>query len=136
MSGIAIFISLSSWDLIGRAAVSGYRIGAADAFNHRHAQKIAPQLVAIGGDAAQLVMEFLALARVLLLDIALVLDGLALEVFLRDGPALAVVEIEQVLARAVLNDRCELCRQIERVVEAEVHAHPAKRIVDVRGIAR
>ena len=78
---------------------SGYRIGAADAFDHRDAQEIGAKLGAVGGDGAQLVVEFLALARVLLLDIALVLDGLALEILLRDGAALAVVEVEQVVAR-------------------------------------
>ena len=111
MSGIAIFIGCVLADRVAARcglAVSGYRIGAAKPFDHRDAQQIGAQLVAVGGDGAQLVVELLALARVLLLDVALVLDGLALEILLRDGAALAVVEVEQILARAVLDDRREL----------------------------
>src|SRR5262245_16079325 len=114
---------------------SSDRVGAAQAFDHRYTQEIGAKLGAIGGDGAQLGVEFLALARVLLLDIALVLDGLALEIFLRHRAALTVIEIESIVARAVLDDRRELVGEIEGVVEAEIHAHAAQRIVDVRGIA-
>src|SRR5262245_2149073 len=112
-----------------------YRVGAAEALDHRGAQKVGAELVAVGDGSTQLVVEFLALDRVLLLDIALVLDSLALQVFLRNGAALAVVLIEHIFIRGALNDRSELVGQIERVVEAEIHAHAAERIVDVGGVA-
>src|SRR5688572_16307856 len=134
MSGIAIFISTSfgeSW-----AAALRYRIGSPHAFDHLDAQQVCAKFLAIGGDTAQLVVNPLALARVLLLDIALVFDGLTLKILLRDSSPLAVVKIEQGLACAIADDGGELVGEVEGVVETEVHAHPAQRIVDVGGVAR
>src|SRR5258705_10327407 len=101
----------------------GDRCGATKAFNHRNAQKIAAQLVAVGRDTTQLGMESLALARVPLLNILFVLDGLPLQILLRHGAPLAIVEIEQANARPVPNDRGELVCKIERVVQPEIHSH-------------
>ena len=105
------------------------------ALDHGHAQQIGAKPDPIGCNGAQLVVKLIALARVLLLDISLVLDGLALEILLRHRAALAVVKVEQVVAGAILDDRRKLVRKIEGVMEAEIHAHSAEGIVDVRGIA-
>src|SRR5262249_8548727 len=112
------------------------RCSATKAFDHRDAQKIAAKLVAVARNGAQLGMERLALARVLLLHVLLVLDGLPLQILLRHGAPLAVVEIEQANVGTVLDDRSELVRKIEGVVQAEIHSHATERIVDVCGIAR
>ena len=79
-------------------------------------------------------VEGLLRGAVLLLDVALVFDGLALEIFLRHGAALAVIEDEQILAGATQHP-LQLVREIEGVVEAEVHAHAAQGIVDVGGVS-
>ena len=53
----------------------------------------------------------------------------------RDGAALAVIKVEQIVAAPLEPDLAHLVGEIEDVMQPEIHAHAAKRIVDVRGIA-
>ena len=116
--------------------LSGDGLGATEAFNHGDAQQIGVKFFGAGDDAAQFVVEVLALDRVFLLDVAFVLNGLALQILLRNRPPLTIVEIEQVVAGVLENDFGKFVDDVEGVVQAEIHAHAAKRIVDMRRVAR
>ena len=68
-------------------------------------------------------------------QVLLVLDGLLLDGFERHQPPLPVVALELVLGRLAVPDLREPRGEIDRVVDAAVHAHAAERIVDVGGVA-
>ena len=55
--------------------------------------------------------------------------------WMRDVAALALVAVEHVVADLAAQDPDQLVGQVERVVDAGVHAHGADRRVHVRGIA-
>ena len=78
--------------------------------------------------------DFFRVLGIAFADDLLVAVGLLLHRLDRDGAALPVVAVEQAVVGAG-PDLLELVRQVERVLDAAIHAHAAKRIVDVGGIA-
>ena len=87
------------------------------------------------GGAPQLVVVALAHGGIVFLQQPLVADGLRLGVLDGDMPALPRVAVEHVLVGFAAQDADQLVGQIERVVDAAVHAHAADRAVHMGGIA-
>src|SRR5262245_31134657 len=69
------------------------------------------------------------------LEVAFVLDGSLLDVFKRHCPALAIITLETGVGLASVPDVDHARGQIDRVMDAAVHAHAAERVVDMRRVA-
>ena len=76
-----------------------------------------------------------ARCRILFLEPLLVGDGLLLDIFDVQRPAPLIVAIETIGGRFAAHDLAEQSGKLDRVVNAEIQAKPAERIVDVRGVA-
>src|SRR5262245_26486023 len=68
-------------------------------------------------------------------EVALVLDRLLLDMFERHKPALPIVTCKLGRAAVSMPHLSQSRRQVDRVMNAAVHAHSTQRIVDVRSIA-
>src|SRR5215831_20270469 len=110
-------------------------LGFAQAFDQGAAQQEGACELGIFRGSAQLVVIALAYRGVLLRQQPLVADGLRLRVLQRDVSALTLVAVEHLLADFPPQDLGELLRQVERVMNAAVHAHGADRAVHMRTIA-
>src|SRR5262252_9612861 len=110
-------------------------LGFAQALDQGAAQQEGARKLGIFRGPPQLVVIALAYRGVLLRQQPLVADGLRLRVLQRDVTALALIAVEHLLADFPPQDLGELLRQIERVMNAAVHAHGADRAVHVRAIA-
>src|SRR6516165_6658391 len=103
----------------------------AQAGDHGHPQQVLADAGPVGRDLRQAAAEVAPVG----LEIALVLDRLFLDVFERHQAALPVVALELALGLAVMPDLDEARGQVDRVMNATVHAHAAQRVVDMRGVA-
>ena len=106
------------------------------AFDQRGLAHIGPVRGRIGDGAAELLEILRARRRVLLFHPLLVGDGLLLHELDVERTAVQVVFVENVLGRLAADDAAEQVAQLDRIVDAEVQAEPAERVVDVRGVAR
>src|SRR6516162_230231 len=104
---------------------------AAEAGDHRHSQQVVVGTGLVGRDLRKVAAELSPIR----LEIAFVLDRLSLDVFARHRPSLAIIAREIVLRLSSVPGLDQARRQVDRVVDAAVHAHPAERIVDMRGVA-
>ena len=84
----------------------------------------------IGDNIAQTRAELFGILQILL-----VLNRLLLHVLLGDGAPLHPVAVELFLRFAAMADIREAASEVESVVDTAVHAHAAKRIIDVGCIA-
>src|SRR5262249_19957796 len=103
----------------------------AQACDHGHPQQVLVGAGLVGCDLRQAAAEIGPVG----LEVALVLDRLFLDVFECHQAALPVVTLKLGLGLAVMPDLDEARGQVDRVVNAAVHAHAAERIVDMRGVA-
>src|SRR5205085_5121462 len=85
-------------------------------------------------DRLQLAQGCQTLPRIALLHARAVAAGLGEDLLERHRPALPFVEIEQARVLAAQHAR-ELVGQAEGVMDAAIHAHAARRAVEVCGIA-
>src|SRR5271156_807925 len=114
-----------------RTGFLSQRFRPAQTADHGHLQQIIAGQSGVGGGAPEKIAEFIV-GR---LQIAFVLDRLPLDIFLGDEPALLLEAIELCLRLVAAPDLDQPFGEIYRIVNAAIHAHTAKRIVDMRGIA-
>src|SRR5579863_4630762 len=89
----------------------------------------------IGRDRRELLEISRARRGVFFFYALLVGDGLLLDEFNVQRPAMLIVEIKRAGRRLAADDAAQEAAQLDRVMNAEIKSKPAERIVDVRGIA-
>ncbi len=111
------------------------RCAFSDTVDQRGAQPIGAMRCRIGTSGCELLEISRASGRIFLLQSLLVRNGLLLNVFDVQGSAISIVRIKNVCCCFVAKDTTQQARQFECVMDTEVEAKAAKRIVDVRGVA-
>ena len=104
------------------------------ALEHRRPHKEGSGAFAVYRNRAHLVETIASPRWILFLQDALVLDCHRLEKFIGDKAPLPVIQVEQTIRLTGEYTR-NLPGQADRIVNAEIHAHAAEWIVDVRGVA-
>src|SRR3954452_16867762 len=112
-----------------------FRLALAHALDQRRPQQIGPMPRRIGCDRAQRRVALGARGRILLLEPLLVGDGLLLDIFDIQRPAKPVVEIKNIRRHLAADDTAKQRGQLDAVMDSEIQAEPAERVVDVSGIA-
>src|SRR5262245_66337888 len=110
-------------------------LGFAQALDQGAAQQERARELGVFRGSAQFLVVALADRGGLLRQQPLVADGLRLRVLQGDVPALALVAVEHLLPDFPPQDLGELLGQVERIMNAAVHAHGADRAVHMRAIA-
>src|SRR6266568_5714258 len=106
------------------------------ACDHRGPQQDLAGALLVGRDLPQLVEIASAQLGIARFEPVLVRYRLLLHELDRDRATLKIVEVEQTVRLTAEKNSRKLLGEIGRILDAAVEAHPADRIVHVRGVAR